>query len=68
MDFHEETIDSGSGCRAGQWLDEFTLAAGLGSPASRQLHTMSRIEDHRIAKTPKDRKGSHIDDKVIVAE
>jgi hypothetical protein len=34
MDFHEKAVDAGAGCRTGQWFDEFTLAAGLGSPAT----------------------------------
>ena len=68
MDFHEEAIDSGAGCRAGQGFDEFTLAIGFGSPATRQLHTMGGVEDHRIAEAPKDREGPHIDDEIVVAE
>jgi hypothetical protein len=54
MDLHEEAIHSNAGCRAGQRLDEFTLAAGFGSPSTRQLHTMRGIEDDRVAEAPKD--------------
>jgi hypothetical protein len=68
MDLHEEAINSGAGCCAGQGLDEFTLAAGFGSPAARQLHTMGGVEDHRVAEAPKDREGPHIDDEIVVAE
>src|SRR6266850_4232876 len=68
MDFHEEAIDSDAGCCAGQWLDKFTLAAGFGSSAARQLHTMGGVEDHRIAEAPKDREGPHIDDEIVVAK
>src|SRR6185295_11521507 len=68
MDFHKEAVNSDAGCSASQRLDEFTLAAGLGSPATRQLYAMSGIEDHRIAETSKDWKGPHIDDEIVVAE
>jgi len=68
MNFHEESIHSGAGCRTGQGLDEFTLATGLGSPTTRQLHTMCSIENHRVAEAPKDGKGSHIHDEIIVTE
>ena len=68
MDFHEEAIHSDAGCRAGQGLDEFTLPAGLGSPATRQLHAMGRVKDHRVAEASKDRKGPHIDDEIVVPE
>src|SRR6185503_13548711 len=68
MHFHKEAIHSDTGCRAGQWLDEFTLAAGLGSSAARQLHTMGGVEDHWVTEATKDREGPHIDDKIVVAE
>jgi hypothetical protein len=68
MHFHEEPIDSDARCSASQWFDEFTLTAGLGSPAARQLDAMSGVKDHGVTKASQDREGPHIDDKVVVAE
>lgn len=68
MHFHKEAIDSNAGCRAGQWLNELTLATGLRATAARQLHTMGGVEDHWVTEAPKDWKRPHIDDEIIVTE
>src|SRR5262245_7133378 len=68
MDFHKKSVHSCAGCRTGQGLHKFTLATGLGSPSTRQLHTMRGVEDHRVAEVPKDGKGPHIHDQIIVTE
>ncbi len=52
MDFHEEPVDTGAGCRAGERLDELALAAGLRAAPAWQLHAMGGVEDHRITETP----------------
>ena len=68
MHFHKESIDSGTGCRAGQRLDEFALAAGFGAAAARQLHAMRGIKDDRIAEASQNRERPHIDDEIVVPE
>jgi hypothetical protein len=68
MDFHEESIDTRSGRGAGQRLDKFPLATGFRPTTPRQLNAVRRIEDDRIPETSHKRKGSHIHNKIVVAE
>ena len=68
MDFHEEAVDTGCRCRSCEVRDEFTLAAGGIAHTSRELDTVGRIKNDRIAELSHDGEGTHIDHEIVVAE
>ena len=66
--FEEEAIDTGGDAGAGERFDELRLAAAGVALPTRELNGVSNIVDDGIAEFGENRKGAHVDDKVIVAE
>lgn len=68
MRFEEDAVDSCSDSGAGEWLDEFGLAATGVTLTAGKLDGMSDVEDDGIAKFLQDGEGTHVHDEILVAE
>src|SRR6266446_528553 len=68
MDLHENCINAASNSRAREWFDVLRQSSRCMAQTTRQLQRMRDVENDRHAETAHNRKRSHIDNQVVVAE
>ena len=68
MRFNENTIRPSRHCGACQHGRILSIPAGLIAATTGHLHRMRGIENHRPAKLPHDRHGTHVRHQIVVAE
>ena len=68
MGLEENSVCAGGQRAPRQHRREFSLATGLVTAGAGQLDRVSRVKNHRKTKPPHNRNGTHVRDKVVVAE
>ena len=66
--FQKNSVHAHGGSRARQRLDKLRLPAAGFSRAARQLHGMRHVKNHRAAGLAHDRKRTHVDHQILIAE
>ncbi len=68
MDLQEDAVRAGGHSGLGQDRCKFPLPAGMGSRASRKLHGVGGVEDHRVAEPLHYGDRPHVGDQIVVSE
>src|SRR5882724_1845847 len=68
VNFHEETVRSRGRCSASERPSKLRRPARLFPFATGLLHRVCDVVNDRRTESAKDRKGSHVDDEILIAE